>query len=68
MPLTGRSLSLLRKVEKGLLCGADLINRYSDRFLFGTDEVAPTSQEKYLKVYVQYDPLWKALSAQASNG
>ena len=46
---------------------ADLINRYPDRFLFGTDEVAPTSQEKYLKVYVQYDPLWKALTAQTSE-
>jgi predicted TIM-barrel fold metal-dependent hydrolase len=41
---------------------ADLINRYPDRFLFGTDEVAPTSQEKYLKVFYQYDPLWNLLS------
>jgi Amidohydrolase len=46
---------------------AGLINRYPDRFLFGTDEVAPTSQEKYLKVYVQYDPLWRALTAEASE-
>ena len=46
---------------------ADLINRYPDRFLFGTDEVAPSSQEKYLKVYRQYDPLWKALTPQASE-
>jgi len=27
---------------------ADLINRYPDRFLFGTDEVAPANQETYL--------------------
>jgi predicted TIM-barrel fold metal-dependent hydrolase len=46
---------------------ADLINRYPDRFLFGTDEVAPSSQEKYLKVYYQYDPLWKALTPVASE-
>ena len=46
---------------------ADLINRYPDRFLFGTDEVAPTSQEKYLKVYYQYGDLWKALSKEASE-
>lgn len=46
---------------------ADLINRYPDRFLFGTDEVAPSTQEKYLKVYVQYDPLWKALAPEASE-
>jgi predicted TIM-barrel fold metal-dependent hydrolase len=46
---------------------ADLINRYPDRFLFGTDEVAPSSQEKYLKVYYLYDPLWKALTPEASE-
>ncbi len=40
---------------------ADLINRYPDRFLFGTDEVAPQNQEQYLKVYFQYQPLWKLL-------
>jgi predicted TIM-barrel fold metal-dependent hydrolase len=36
---------------------ADLINRYPDRFLFGTDEVAPKDQQKYLKVYDMYAPL-----------
>ena len=40
---------------------ADLINRYPDRFLFGTDEVAPQNQEQYLRVYYQYEPLWKLL-------
>ena len=40
---------------------ADLIKRYPDRFLFGTDEVAPSSQEQYLRVYYQYQPLWKLL-------
>jgi hypothetical protein len=44
---------------------ADLINRYPDRFLFGTDEVAPVTQEKYLKVYYQYDPLWSLLTPEA---
>ena len=44
---------------------ADLINRYPDRFLFGTDEVAPTSQEQYLRVYYQYQPLWVALTPEA---
>ena len=46
---------------------AALMNRYADRFLFGTDEVAPKSQEKYLQVYVQYDPLWNALTPEARN-
>lgn len=44
---------------------ADLINRYPDRFLFGTDEVAPKNQQQYLKVYYQYDPLWKSLNKEA---
>ena len=46
---------------------ADLINHYPDRFLFGTDEVAPASQEKYLRVYEQYRPLWSVLNKDASD-
>ncbi len=46
---------------------SDLFNRYPDRFLFGTDEVAPTNQEEYLKIYSLYDPLWKQLTKQASE-
>ncbi len=41
---------------------AELINRYPDRFLFGTDEVGPTDQDLYMKVYNMYEPLWKALT------
>jgi predicted TIM-barrel fold metal-dependent hydrolase len=46
---------------------ADLINRFPDRFLFGTDEVAPTSQQSYLKVFYQYAPLWNLLTPDASE-
>lgn len=46
---------------------ADLINRYPDRFLFGSDEVAPTTQDKYLKVYNLYQPLWEKLTPEASE-
>jgi hypothetical protein len=46
---------------------ADLINRYPDRFLFGTDEVAPSDQARYLKVFHQYEPLWKLLDVGASR-
>ena len=46
---------------------AALINAHPDRFLFGTDEVAPTSQEKYLKVYDMYAPLFAALTPEASR-
>jgi len=46
---------------------AELINRYPDRFLFGTDTVAPISQEKYLQVYEQYLPLWNLQHSEASE-
>jgi len=44
---------------------ADLIETHADRFLFGTDEVAPPNQEQYLRVYQEYEPLWKQLSRDA---
>lgn len=46
---------------------ANMVNRYPDRFLFGPDEVAPANQEKYLKIYNQYEPFWKLLSTDASE-
>ena len=46
---------------------ADLINRYPDRFLFGTDEVAPSDQKNYLRVYDQYAPLLQLLTQEASE-
>jgi len=45
---------------------ADLINRYPDRFLFGTDVVAPKSQDAIVAVYDAYAPLWDALTPEAS--
>jgi predicted TIM-barrel fold metal-dependent hydrolase len=46
---------------------ADLINRHPDRFLFGTDEVAPKDQAAYLKVYEMYAPLFARLTPEASE-
>jgi hypothetical protein len=46
---------------------ADVLNRYPERFLFGTDEVAPPDQETYLRVYQQYAPLWKLLDKETSE-
>ena len=46
---------------------ADVINRHPDRFLFGSDEVAPTEQSKYLKVYDMYAPLFAKLTPDASQ-
>jgi len=52
---------------ESLKATADLINRHPDRFLFGTDEVAPTDQSKYLKVYTMYAPLFARLTPEASE-
>jgi hypothetical protein len=46
---------------------AAMINRYPDRFLFGTDEVAPRDQKGYLKVYDMYAPLFAKLTPEASE-
>jgi len=46
---------------------AAAISRHPDRFLFGTDEVAPTDQQKYMKVYLQYGPLWEMLIPEVKD-
>ena len=46
---------------------ADMINRYPERFLFGTDVVAPQSQDAMVAVYDAYAPLWAALTPEAST-
>ncbi len=40
---------------------ADLMTRHNSRFLFGTDSVAPQSQQKYAKTYRDYQKLWDRL-------
>ena len=44
---------------------ADVINRFPDRFLFGTDVVAPSSVDAMVAVYDAYAPLWAALTPEA---
>lgn len=44
---------------------AALLNRHPERFLFGTDEVAPRDAASYYKVFVQYGPLWDRLTPEA---
>jgi hypothetical protein len=46
---------------------ADLLSRYPDRFLFGTDEVAPRDWATYSRVFRQYDPLWNMLDAETKT-
>jgi predicted TIM-barrel fold metal-dependent hydrolase len=43
---------------------ADLINRFPDRFLFGTDAVAPKTATAYLTTDELYRPLWAALTPE----
>ncbi len=43
---------------------AGMIEGHPDRFLFGTDEVAPQNQHSYLKINELYGPLWNALTAE----
>jgi hypothetical protein len=44
---------------------ARLINKFPDRFLYGTDEVGPTDQRAYLGTYATYEPLWRRLTPDA---
>ncbi len=46
---------------------ADALNRYPDRFLFGTDNVAPPDQATQLRVFNMWDPVWKQLTPEASG-
>lgn len=46
---------------------AQTIDRFPDRFLFGTDEVASQDQGSYLKVYDMYRPLFAQLTPDASE-
>jgi hypothetical protein len=46
---------------------ATMLNTYPDRFLFGSDTVAPASPEKYYAVFDLYQPVWAQLSPEASE-
>jgi predicted TIM-barrel fold metal-dependent hydrolase len=50
-----------------IAAAAELINKHENRFIFGTDEVAPKDQAGYLKVYRMYEPLFAKLTPSASD-
>jgi predicted TIM-barrel fold metal-dependent hydrolase len=52
---------------EGLQRTADLINKYPDRFLFGSDVVAPAGIDATVAVYDAYAPLWKLLTPEAKQ-
>jgi predicted TIM-barrel fold metal-dependent hydrolase len=45
---------------------AEAFNRHPDRFLFGTDNVAPPDQATQLRVFNLWDPIWALLTPDAS--
>jgi hypothetical protein len=46
---------------------AAMINKFPDRFLMGTDEVAPADQKSYLKIMDMYAPLLVKLTPEAKQ-
>lgn len=46
---------------------AAALKKYPDRFLFGTDVVAPEKKEDYYKVFYLYGPLWNVLDEKTSR-
>jgi amidohydrolase family protein len=44
-----------------------MLNRYPDRFLFGTDTVAPGGPAPYFAVFDIWEPIWRQLSPEASQ-
>ncbi len=46
---------------------AFMLNRHSDRFLFGTDTVAPSGPGPYFAVFDMWAPIWRLLTPEASR-
>ena len=45
---------------------ANTLNKYPDRFLFGTDTVAPAAPAPYYAVFDMWAPVWRLLTPEAS--
>jgi predicted TIM-barrel fold metal-dependent hydrolase len=45
---------------------ASMLNKYPDRFLFGTDTVAPGGPGPYFAVFDMWAPVWRLLTPDAS--
>jgi hypothetical protein len=43
-----------------------ILNKYPDRFLFGTDTVAPVGPGPYFAVFELWAPIWRQLTPEAS--
>ena len=45
---------------------AAMLDRFPDRFLFGTDTVAPAGPEPYYRVFDLWAPIWRLLTPETS--
>ena len=45
---------------------ATMLNKHPDRFLFGTDTVAPAGPQPYFAVFDMWAPIWRLLTPEAS--
>jgi len=52
---------------ESIRAAAELISRHPDRFLFGSDAVAPRTPGAWFVTYDLYAPLWAALSPDVSR-
>ena len=46
---------------------AALLDRFPDRFLFGTDAVAPAGAAQYYRVYDLWQPVWRLLTPETAT-
>ena len=65
--LVGRGREVRRRDARSRSrASSAMLNRYPDRFLFGTDTVAPAGPEPYFAVYDMCAPVWRQLTPEAS--
>ena len=51
--------------DSSLTLAADLVNRYPERFLFGTDALSPSDTQSYFRTYDIYRPFLERLTPAA---
>ena len=64
--LVGRSRQVRDRVEGIDRACLRMLNAHPDRFLFGTDTVAPATPEPYFAVFDMWAPVWAQLTPEAS--
>ena len=65
--LLGRGRQICRRLARSIKRMAYFINRHPDRFLFGTDNVAPKDQATQLRVFDMWKPVLALLTPAAAQ-